>query len=141
MTNDKKFPLWFSILTGLFVISNLFIFGIFSLIHPYLPFPDAGEAAKFPIQFFAIRHIALAVPLLHGLIRKDVKILRVMYTIFTVMSVLDVLLLGFNGYYIPVLSRIPFIGNLSTMGSVLVGILVFWVPLGLSMKYLRSQEE
>lgn len=35
---------------------------------PHAVFPGLNEAAEYPARFFAIRHIALALPLVHGLI-------------------------------------------------------------------------
>ncbi|MDX1379135.1 MAG: hypothetical protein R3307_09815 [Anaerolineales bacterium] len=141
MTNSAKFPAWFNVLTALFFVSNLFVFGLATLFKPTLTFPDGGESAVFPIQFFAVRHIAMSIPLLHGLIRKDVKILKVMYTIFVVMSVLDIALLGIYGYNIPILGLIPFIANLPIWGKVFVGIGVFLVPITLALRYLKGYEE
>ena len=137
MTNSIKLPVWFTALTVLFFISNLFIFGLTSLFFPSVPFPNAGEGAIFPIQFFAVRHIAFAFPLLHGLIKKDITILTTMYTIFFIMSVLDIVLLAVYGYNIPILGLIPFVANLSTLGKVILGIGAFLVPVGASLFYLR----
>ena len=86
--NTPQFPVWFTTITALFVFSNLFVFGGATLFNPSISFPEAGAAAAFPIQFFAIRHIALGIPLLRGLVKKDVKILTTMYHIFVVMSVI-----------------------------------------------------
>ena len=141
MTNSIKFPAWFNLITVLFFISNMFIFGLATLFNPGFAFPSAGEAAVFPIQFFAVRHIAMSIPLFHGLIKRDVKVLRTMYTIFIVMSVLDIVLLGINDYPIPVLGLIPFIGNLPAFGSVLFGITVFLLPIIFCLGYLRNSSE
>jgi len=141
MTNSIKFPAWFNLITVLFFISNMFIFGLATLFNPGFAFPGAGEAADFPIQFFAVRHIALSVPLFHGLIKRDVKVLRTMYSIFIVMSVLDIVLLGIYDYPIPVLGTIPFIGNFPVFGSVIFGITVFLLPIIFSLRYLRNLSE
>lgn len=141
MTNEIKFPLWFNILTGLLVISNLIIFGGATLFNPDLTFPNAGQGAVFPIQFFAVRHVAFSIPLLHGLIRQDIKTLTVMYTIFIIMSVLDIALLGIFGYNIPILGLIPAIGNLPTYGEVLAGMVVFLLPISLALRHLRGYKE
>jgi len=138
MNDSMKFPRWFSLLSGLFFISNLFVFGLATLLRPSLAFPDAGAAAVFPIQFFAVRHIAMAFPLLYGLVWRDVKTLTIMYTIFVTMSALDILLLGIYDYPIPILGLIPFIEKLPTWGSVLVGVGMFLVPIGLALKYLTG---
>ncbi len=121
--------------------SNLFVFGLISLIYPSLPFPNAGQAATFPIQFFAVRHIAFAFPLLYGLVRKDVKVLTVMYSIFAIMSVLDIALLAIYGYNIPILGLISFVVQLPTVGKVVLGICVFLVPIGSGLWYLLTQNQ
>lgn len=141
MINSIRFPLWFKLLTVLLVMSNLFIFGLATLLYPSLTFPDAGESAVFPIQFFAVRHIAFAFPLLFGLVRRDVKVLMVMYSIFLIMSVLDILLLGIYGYSIPILGQIPFIDQLPTLGKVAAGIIIFLLPISLGLNHLRSYIE
>ena len=139
MNTPKLFPIWFTVLTSLFFISNLFVFGLATFFNPSFAFPDAGEAAAFPIQFFSIRHIAFSVPLLVGLIRKDVKILTVMYAIFAIMSVLDIAVLGIYDYDIPALVNIPAIADLSALGSVTLGIVLFWIPLGAALYYLTTR--
>ena len=141
MKDSKIFPLWFTILSNMFFISNLFIFGLMTLFRPSLAFPDAGDAAVFPIQFFAVRHIAMALPLLYGLVRKDVKILTLMYSIFFVMSTLDIILLGIFDYSIPVMGLIPSIGRLSAIGSVFLGIGIFLVPITFALIYLNSDQQ
>ena len=111
------------------------------MFNPSLAFPEAGEAAAFPIQFFAVRHIAFAFPLLYGLIRRDKKVLTVMYSIFIIMSGIDILLLGIYGYNIPILGQIPAIGQLSTVGKVLVGIFGLFLPVGIGLWYLAAKSK
>ena len=141
MKKTIEFPSWFTALTGMFFVTNLFVFGGLTPFSPHTAFPGSGDGAIFPIQFFAARHIAMAIPLLHGLIRKDVTILKTMYTIFIVMSIIDIALLGIYGYNIPIIGLIPFVGNLPTVGRVILGILMFWVPIGASLRFLRSYDE
>lgn len=137
MDNTTKFPLWFTILTIVLIVSNFFIFGLFSLIHPELPWPDLGKTeAAFPIQFFAIRHIAFAVPLLHGLIRKEVTVLKTCYTIFLIIAVLDVAMLAVNGYYIPVL--VKFVGDLPLAATLLISTTAFIIPMAVSLRFLSK---
>ena len=133
--NAIKFPLWFTILTAAYFVSNLFIFGIFSLVNPSFAFPDVGDVAPFPIQFFAIRHIAFSFPLLYGLIKKDVKVLQVMFSIFLIMSVLDVSLLFLKDYYIPVIGELPLVGNIAVAAG------GFFLPLWLALKHLSSYKQ
>ena len=133
--NAVTFPLWFTILTVLYFVSNLLIFGIATLLNPSLTFPAAGSGADFPIQFFAVRHIAFSVPLLHGLIRRNPTILRTMYTIFVIMSVLDIILLIVNSYPIPI------IGDLGLPLNAIVAIGAFLVPTLLAIRHLRSYSD
>ena len=136
MNKLNKFPLWFNILTGLYFVSNLLVFGLATLFNPGFAFPDlGGTAADFPIQFFAIRHIAFAVPLLHGLLKQDAKILRTMYTIFVIMAGLDVTLLALNGYYIPVL------GDFSLGVKLIIGLGAFILPTVIALLHLRNYDE
>ena len=85
MSNSEvKFPLWFTILTIVLIISNLLVFGLFSILHPELPWPDLGKTdAAFPIQFFAVRHIAFGIVLLHGLIKKKTIVLTACFHMFS----------------------------------------------------------
>ena len=138
MSDKTKFPLWFIILTILLIISNLFIFGIFSLIHPELPWPDLAATAAFPIQFFAVRHIAFSIPLLHGLITKNVTVLRTLYTVFIIIAILDFALLAMNGYYVPVLYK--FVGEISFLGTLAISLFAFVIPMGIALNYLRNVE-
>ncbi|WP_420641007.1 hypothetical protein [Candidatus Leptofilum sp.] len=132
----EKLPLWLNSLTAVLVIFNLLIFGVLTLLFPSMTWPDAGETAVFPIQFFAIRHIAFSIPLLHGLLKQDRKILTTMFTIFFVIAVLDVGLVGINGYYIPLIVRLT--GELSTLATFGLAALLFIVPMGLTLRYLRN---
>lgn len=138
MAESTKFPAWFTVLTAFLFLSNLFIFGGAALFNPGLAFPNAGEGAVFPIQFFAVRHIAFAFPLLYGLLRRDSKVLIVMYSIFIIMSGIDILLLGIYGYNIPILGLIPAIEQLSTTGKVFVGIGGLFLPVGIGLWYLTT---
>ena len=136
MKDTPKFPFWFTILTALLVISNLIVYGLITLFRPNFAFPNAGESAVFPIQFFAARHIAFAFPLLYGLVRKDYKTLRVMYGTFVIMSVLDLSILGFYGYTIPVLGQIAFIDQLPTLMKVAFGSVIFLLPMSFGLRHL-----
>ncbi len=137
MSDSVKFPMWFTILTWVLVISNLFIFGIFSVIHPDLPFPDLGKTdAAFPIQFFAIRHVAFGVVLLHAILKKNVEVLKALYHVFLVIAILDVALLAINGYYVPVL--VKFVGELSLPVTLLISSCMFILPMALTVRYLRK---
>ena len=139
MTKEIKFPLWFTVLTVLLILSNFLAFGLFSLIHPELPWPGLGKTeAAFPIEFFAIRHIAFAIPLFHGLVKKNVTILITCYTIFMVVAILDISLLAIKGYYVPMLVRLT--GELSLIPTLLISIFAFLVPMFFALRYLKSQK-
>lgn len=133
---EAKLPMWLTILTAALVVFNLLLFGLMTLLFPTITWPDAGETAVFPIQFFAIRHIAFSIPLLHGLLKKDTKILTTMYTIFFVMAVLDTGLVLVNGYYIPLVVRLT--GELPLLVTFGLASLLFIVPMGLTLRYLRT---
>ena len=137
MSDSMKFPKWFTILTWALVISNLFVFGIFSIIHPDLPFPDMGKTeAAFPIQFFAIRHVAFGVVLLHAIIKKRVEVLKALYHLFLIIAILDVALIAIHGYYVPVL--VKFLGEFSLPVTLLISSSLFILPMFLTVRYLRN---
>ncbi|MGB0850081.1 MAG: hypothetical protein ACPGTP_02445 [Bacteroidia bacterium] len=137
MSKSIKFPKWFTILTIVLIISNLLVFGLFTLLHPELAWPDLGLGeAKFPIQFFAARHMAFGVILLHGLIKKKPEVLAACYHMFLIISVLDVALLATNDYYIPLLVRV--VGETSSLVSAALATVMFIIPMALSIKHLRS---
>ena len=48
----------------------------------------------------------------------------------------DVVVLGAFDYYIPALVNIPAVANLSAFGGVILGIFMFWLPLGAALWYL-----
>lgn len=93
---------------------------------------QSDETAIFPIEFFAVRHIALSVPLLHGLLIRNVTVLRTMYTIFVVISVLDISLLIYCAYYIPL------IGDLPLLTTAVLALGLFFTPMVLGLRYLRN---
>ena len=135
MTKEVTFPTWFTVLTVLLFISNLFIFGLGALLDPSLAFPESDSSAHFPIQFFAVRHIAFSIPLFHGLIKKNPTILRAMYSMFLIISILDVSLLLINDYYI------PFIGDLSLPVTVGLATFAFFLPMAIGVRHLKGYEE
>lgn len=136
MIKETKLPLWLIVLTSVLVVFNLLVFGLMTLLFPTVTWPDAGETAVFPIQFFAIRHIAFSVILLHGLLKKDVKILTMMFTIFFVIAILDVSVVLINDYYIPLIVRLT--GVLPRLATFALSALLFIVPMGLTLRYLRT---
>ena len=136
MTKEKELPTWLLILTGVLVVFNFFVFGWMTLLAPYLTWPDAGEGGVFPVQFFAVRHIAFALPLLRGLLRRDAKLLTTMYHIFLVIAILDVALILVNGYYIPLV--VQFLGQTSRLTGALLAAVLFIIPMGLTLRYLHA---
>ncbi|MDW3646355.1 MAG: hypothetical protein R8P61_04820 [Bacteroidia bacterium] len=121
MSHTIKIPNWILVLSFLFFLSNLFVFGGLSMFFPQIAFPDAGESATFPIEFFAIRHIALAFPLLYGVVKKDAKVLWTCFSVFLVMTILDVILLFLKAYYIPVIGEVPMILKIIMAFGVFIG--------------------
>lgn len=132
--DTQAFPLWFNVMTVMLVVSNLFIFGILTLINPLGTFIQSDASAIFPIQFFAVRHIALSVPLIHGLLKRNTTVLRTMYTIFVLISVLDISLLLIEGYYI------PFIGDLPLFATAIMATSLFFIPMVSGLRYLRGRD-
>ena len=106
-----------------------FIFGLFSLIHPELPWPDMAEMLLHQFNFSQFDISLSQFRCYMDCSKKEVTILITCYTIFMVVAVLDVALLAFNGYYIPVLFK--FIGETSLAVTLAISILVYY-PLALS---------
>lgn len=137
MSDEIKFPLWFTILTWVLVVFNLLVFGIFSILHPDFPWPNIGnKAAAFPIQFFAIRHVAFGLVLLHGILKKNAEVLKALYHIFLIIAILDVVLIAMNGYYVPVL--VKFVGELPLSITLLISSCLFILPMAVAVRYLRK---
>lgn len=128
---QKTYAPWFIALTAALIVSNLVIFGVWSLFDPTFPFKELGEGGgAFPVQFFAIRHIAFSVPLTYGLVKRNTTILKAMYSMFLVMAVLDITVLVANDYFIPV------IGDLSTIATLAISIPGFIGSTSLGLWYL-----
>ncbi len=136
MTQEKTLPTWLLVLSSVLVIFNFFIFGWLTLLAPQLTWPDAGAGGVFPAQFFAVRHIAFALPLLRGVIKRDAKLLTSMYHIFLVISILDVGLILVNGYYIPLI--VQFLGETSRLTGVIIAAVMFILPMGYTVRYLHA---
>ncbi len=137
MTTDKSLPTWLLTLTSVLIIFNFFVFGWLTLLQPELTWPDAGAGGVFPAQFFAVRHIAIAVPLLHGLLKRDGKILLAMYMMFFIIAILDVALIFTNGYYIPLVVQV--IGHPSQLVGGLLATAMFILPMGYTALWLRKR--
>ena len=137
MAAKADLPGWLLALTAFLILSNLTIFGFLSIFYPHWAFPDGGASAAFPTQFMAARHVAFALPLLHGLLKKDAKILTTMYTIFFVMAVMDIGIITVYSYeYIPLV--VSLIGTLPYFATVALGIFLFILPMGYVVRYLRT---
>lgn len=120
---SPRLPAWLNGMTALVAVSNLFVFGLLAFFDPHLVFPSLDEAAEYPARFFAIRHVALAFPLIHGLLRQDRVVLGAMYRIFLVIAVLDVGSILFFGWPYPFIGALPFVVN------AMVGLAVFVLPM------------
>lgn len=136
ITQKNTLPTWLLILTGVLVVFNFFVFGWMTLLAPLVTWPDAGSGGVFPIQFFAVRHIAFALPLFRGLIKRDVKLLTTMYHIFLVIALLDVALIFVNGYYIPLVVQL--LGVTSRLTGGLIAAVMFIIPMGFTVRYLHT---
>lgn len=136
MRNPDRFPSWFVALTSLLVISNFVLFGWMSLLDPTLPFKELGEGGgAFPVQFFAVRHIAFSVPLAYGLWKRNTTILAAMYGMFLIIAILDVSLLVINDYFIPL------VGDLSLPLTLLLSVPGFIGSTSLGLWYLSTYRQ
>lgn len=136
MSSPERFPIWFVLLTSVLVISNFAIFGLASLLEPTFPFKELGEGrGAFPVQFFAIRHIAFSIPLAYGLGKRNPTVLAAMYTMFLVMAVLDLSLIVVEGYFIPV------IGELSLLATLVIGVPGFIGSTSLGLWHLSTYRQ
>ena len=134
MTATKPFPAWFTILTALLVVSSFLIFGWLSLLEPTIPFKELGEGdGAFPVQFFAIRHIAFSVPLAYGLWKRETTVLTAMYAMFLIIAVLDVSVLVVEDYFIPI------IGDLSLPLTLLLAVPGFIGSTSLGLLFLATR--
>jgi hypothetical protein len=104
----------------------------FTWLQPHAVFPDLNDAGDYPVQFFAIRHIALSVPLLHALVEQNRAVLSALYHVFLIIAVLDVATIATQGY------ALPFIGPLPALANALLGSAVFVIPMTLAVRALRS---
>ena len=136
---DRTLPTWLTALTAVLVVTNLFVFGIFTLVHPELPWPalGAGEAAD-PIRFFSARHIAFGVVLAWGLVTKDLGVLRACYSIFFALALVDFGILAVFGYPIPVLVRL--VGELPLLPSLAMSLTLFIGPMGFTTWWLHRNQ-
>lgn len=123
MQRQGSLPLWLTVLTAMVVLSNFVVFGLHAFFFPNSVFPGLNDAGAYPVKFFAIRHIAFSLPLLHGLITKDRKILSAMYRIFMVIAWLDVGSVLYHGW------SYPFIGPMPVAVNVAIGLGMFIVPM------------
>lgn len=138
MTNPdaRPLPAWLKVITWMVVLSNLIVFGIHTFVDPGSVFPDLDVSGEYPARFFAIRHIAFSLPLLHALLTRDGKLLGAMYRIFLVIALLDVGSVLYYGWPYPI------VGQLSTLGSLAFGSAVFILPMATVVAYLsRDWEE
>lgn len=134
--SNKKFKPWFVVLTGVLVLTNVLVFGLFTILHPELPWPDLGKESAFPIQFFGIRHLAFGLVLFHGLIKRNAVVLKAVFHIFFLISVMDIILLLWKSYYVPVLVRwLPEMGGVANAG---LAVVMFLIPMVLCIRYLNK---
>lgn len=113
------------------------VFGFGVYFFPLTAFSESSANAEFPARFMAIRHIAFALPLLHGILTRNVTILRMMYLIFWVMALLDVITIAAYGYYIPFLGA----SALSPIATTIVAFTLFLIPMSIAAAwFLRNRE-
>ena len=134
MTEKMTVPTWLNVITVLVIVSNLGLFGIFTYLAPGVTYDGINQAGEFPVRFFAIRHLALSAPLIHGLVTKNKTILATMFRIFLLMSVLDVITLAVYDY------QIPFLPDLALGVRVVIAALLFTAPMVIVVRYLNRIE-
>lgn len=134
--SEAPLPGWLLAMSWMVFFGTLFIFGITVFLIPLDAFSEGGEGAEFPARFMAIRHMAFALPLLHGILKKDRTVLRTMYLIFLVMSVLDVVTLFAYDYYI------PFVGPdaLSRWTTGVLALVMFSIPMAVAVSVLSGKK-
>lgn len=126
-------PTWLNVMTGMVAASNLLVFGLLAFAEPNLVFPDLNVAGEYPARFFAIRHIAIALPLLHGLTSQDRSVLKAMYHMFLIIAALDVgSVLWFDWSY-------PFIGQQPFLVELAIGLSLFVLPMAAGVRALRAR--
>lgn len=106
LATDRVVPDWVITLSWLVLAGTFVGFGLVPMLSPGTAFPDAGAGGEFPVRFLAIRHLAFAAPLLHGILSRNHTILATMYGIFVPMAVLDAITLGVAGYPLPYLNGV-----------------------------------
>lgn len=126
-------PRWLIAMSVVVLVGTFVGFGLVPYFSPSTAFPAIGEGGAFPVRFLAIRHLAFAAPLLHGILRRDRVVLRTMYSIFSVMAVLDAATLTGFDYPLPYLSEVtgPMAGALATI--------VFVVPMAIAIRALQAR--
>lgn len=121
-------PRWLLVLSWLILVMTVVVFGFGVYFFPLAAFPESTVDAEFPARFMAIRHIAFAAPLLHGILARNVTILRTMYLIFWVMALLDVVSIAAYGYYIPFLGATA----VSPTATTLIAFTLFLIPMSIA---------
>lgn len=129
---DGEVPSWLLRLSVAVLVGTVVGFGVVPFLSPATAFPAIGEGGEFPVRFLAIRHLAFAAPLLHGIIRRDRVVLRTMYAVFVVMAVLDTMTLAAYGY------PLPYLPGVTGPAAGVVATVVFVVPMAVAIRALRS---
>ena len=96
-------------------------------------FPDLELSGEYPARFFAIRHIALAIPLFHGLLHQDRTVLGALYHVFLVIAVLDVGSILYFGW------SYPFLGPQPLLINAVIGSVMFIIPMATVVAYLSRK--
>ena len=135
--SNREMSVWFKVLTILLILSNVVVFGALSIVDPELPWPDRGDGAAFPIQFFAVRHLAFGIVLFWAFWKKEWITLRALYSLFLIISILDIALLFWKGYYIPLLVHL--VRETSPIVSAGLAAVLFLIPMSVSLWYVNRK--
>lgn len=129
--NKINFPIWLWIIICFHILLEV-ILGAMILFDPSSSFPEIAEVAGFPIGLYAVRSIAVGIPMVIGLIKRDAKMLWVCFLIRLITDLLDLGLILVKGY------PVPGIGQLSMPIAICLYAGLFYLPEILAMKKLRS---
>jgi len=133
--NKRSIPTWLMALSVVILLGQLTVFGVFTIVHPELPFPGLSDDAAHPIRFMAARHLAMAAVLMHALLARDIDLLRAMFTMFFTLAVVDLGLTVAYDTWVPLAVRV--VGDLGRLGNAAVVLVGFVLPMGGTMVWLR----
>jgi len=131
MTDRIRFPIWLLFIISFHILLEV-VLGAMILFNPASSFPEIADVAGFPIGLYAVRSIAVGLPMIYGWIKKDPKILWVCFLIRLITDVIDLGLILEKGY------PVPGIGQLAAPITISIYVGLFYLPEILAMRKLSS---